>query len=270
MQKSVEGLLRSVLHSILIGLLGCERSKLDVIKYICGSRWRSTTTNCTWNRKDLKDMLTRVGSVSTMKNFILIDALDECEPQDRLSDLADEILWMSQLPNVKLCVSCRPWDVFARRFDAVMLLRLEELTYGDMENYIEARLTVVEEERDWNSDFRNRTRAARRLVRDVARSSEGVFLWTELVVTAMCCEMRKGSRVEQLSQMMSDFPADLDAYFHQLVFNRILKFSAECQGHCYCVETCFGHSRIKTDERYCFSSGTSVRGLLREFLASEQ
>lgn len=219
MQKSIEGLLRDILHSMLLGLSQCVDSEtISTIKHVCASRWQSTTATSVWSIRELKQMLTRLSSVPGVKSFILIDALDECEPQDRLNHLANEILWLSQLPNVKLCVSCRPWNVFTRKFEHNISLRLDQLTRRDMETYIGARL---KEERAWNTEFRDETRAAKQLIQNIARSAEGVFLWTELVVTAMCSEIRKGSNVKRLSQIISDFPSDLDEYFHRLIFDRI-------------------------------------------------
>jgi hypothetical protein len=48
-----------------------------------------------------------------------------------------------------------------------------------------------------------------------------VFLWTELVVKAICSEIRKGRKLDQLDLIISDFPTDLDGYFQNLIFNRI-------------------------------------------------
>lgn len=176
-----------------------------------------------WNREELKRMLTRLTSVPTMKSIFFIDALDECEPQDALSDLADEILWISRLPNVKLCVSCRPWNAFVRKFDASTTLRIDLLTYRDMEKYVEARLRSAEAECDFQDDFRAGTPLARQVIYDIAGAAEGVFLWVELVTKALCSELRKGSNIEQLRQVVSEFPADLDDYFHTLIFDRIGK-----------------------------------------------
>jgi hypothetical protein len=221
-QKSVEGLLRGILHSVLLSLSQCVISEnAGAIRLVCGPRWLSPSVNNAWSRKELKQMLSRLASLSNVKSFFLVDALDECEPQDRLDDLAKEILWMSQLPNVKLCMSFRPWEVFTRKFTSGIILRLDQLTRRDMEIYIEARLSTAEEEKGWECEFRDRTFTARQFIRSIARSAEGVFLWTELVVTAMCCEIRKGSTVERLSQIISDFPSDLDGYFHRLIFDRI-------------------------------------------------
>jgi hypothetical protein len=170
-------------------------------------------------------MLTRLTCVSGVKFFFLVDALDECEPQDNLGDLATEILWMSRLSNVKLCVSHRPWDVFLRKFEHASILYLDRLTLRDMEKYVRDRLTGVEADVGRHSNFQEQTQPAEKLIRDLANAADGVFLWTELITKAICSEMRKGKRVEQLAQVMADFPADLDKYFHELIFGRIEKFN---------------------------------------------
>ena len=121
-------------------------------------------------------MLSRLALTSNVKFFLIIDALDECDPQDRLGDLADVIVWLSRLPNVKLCVSCRPWAPFTTRFDKGTILHLDQLTYHDMEVYIEKRLLNAEAEADLCSDFHDGTLPARRLVCHLASAANGVFL----------------------------------------------------------------------------------------------
>jgi hypothetical protein len=166
-------------------------------------------------------MLSRLAQTSNAKVFLLIDALDECDPQDRLGDLADMILWLSRLSNVKLCVSCRPWAPFTRRFDKATVLHLDQLTYHDMEVYIETRLLCAENEADLCTDFHDGTLPAKRLINDVADAANGVFLWVELVVNALCSEIRTGCSVDQLHLAISEFPTDLDDYFQNLIFGRI-------------------------------------------------
>jgi hypothetical protein len=140
-QKSIEGLLRSLLYTALRTFSLTEYpDKIDAIRKICGTRWESADKQGTWTCKELKEMMSRLASVQGVKIFFFVDALDECEPQDRLGDLADVVLWLSQLRNVKLCVSCRAWDVFNQKFDKAPILHLDLLTYGDMATYIEARL----------------------------------------------------------------------------------------------------------------------------------
>lgn len=222
MQKSIEGMLRAVLHALLSGLSQSGVSEnLEVIQHVCESRWQSTDKGRAWSSKELKEMLSRLAQTSNAKVFLLIDALDECDPQDRLGDLADMILWLSRLPNVKLCVSCRPWAPFTRRFDKATVLHLDQLTYHDMEVYIEQRLLCAENEADLCTDFHDGTLPAKRLINDVADAANGVFLWVELVVNTLCSEIRTGSSIEQLCLSTSQFPTDLDDYFQKLIVGRI-------------------------------------------------
>jgi hypothetical protein len=221
-QKSIEGLLRAVLHALLSGLSQSGVSvNLETIKHVCESRWLSTDIGRAWNCRELKDMLSRLALTSNVRIFLLMDALDECDPQDRLGDLADVIVWLSRLPNVKLCVSCRPWTPFTRRFDKATMLHLDQLTYHDMVLYIEERLLCAENEADLCSDFRNGALPARNLICDVASAANSIFLWVELVVNELCSEIRTGCSIEQLRLATSQFPIDLDKYFQKLIFGRI-------------------------------------------------
>jgi hypothetical protein len=168
-------------------------------------------------------MISRLASVQGVKIFFLVDALDECEPQDCLGDLADVVLWLSQLRNVKLCVSCRAWAVSNDKFKEAPILPLDHLTYRDMVTYIKARLIITEAEVRLKSDFRKQTESALTLVHDTAYAAEGVFLWVELVTKAICSEIRKGRNMKQLRQIISQFPKDLDYYFNKLIWDRIGK-----------------------------------------------
>jgi hypothetical protein len=221
-QKSIEGSLRAVLHALLSGMSQSGVSEnLETIQHVCESRWQSTDKGRAWNCRELKDMLSRLALASNVKVFLIIDALDECDPQDRLGDLADVILWLSRLPNVKICASCRPWAPFTRRFDKAKLLHLDQLTYHDMEVYIEKRLLSAEAEAGLCSDFHDGTLPAKGLIYDVASAAKGVFLWVELVVNTLCSEIRAGCPIEQLRLSISHFPTDLDDYFQKLIFGRI-------------------------------------------------
>jgi hypothetical protein len=220
-QKSIEGLLRSLLFAVFRSLSLAEQpGSIEAIKQICSTRWNSSGIHGTWSCKELKDMVHRLTSAHDAKIFLVVDALDECEPQDRLGDLVDTISWLSRLRNMKLCVSYRPWTVFQKLEEAPML-HLDQLTYRDMATYIEARLTSTEAEVGWNFEFRDQTEPAKRLIFYTARAAGGVFLWTELVVKAICSEIRKGKSIDQIDQIIAGFPSDLDGYFQQLIFNRI-------------------------------------------------
>lgn len=168
-------------------------------------------------------MLVRLVSFTKAKFFFLVDALDECDPQDSHGQLADEMMKISQLPNVKLCVSCRPWNPFMSKFRHDRILYLDEMTYRDMRIYISNRLANADSEHELCSEFRltGRTARATKFVADLVHAAEGVFLWTELVIKALSSELRKGCGFEQLQKARSEFPIGLDDYFQKLVFDRI-------------------------------------------------
>jgi hypothetical protein len=170
-------------------------------------------------------MMLRLASSSKIKVFYLIDALDECEPQDRLWELAGELLKLSRLRNFKLCVSCRPWSPFVQTFQHTQTLHLDQLTYQDMELYIENRLADAGGDIDLCSEFRDpgRTARATKLASNVARLSEGVFLWTELVLKALISEVRKHGDFVHLEKTLLEFPVGLDEYFQKFILERITK-----------------------------------------------
>ena len=67
-QKSVEGLLRAVMHALLSGHSQssfCEN--FETIKHVCESRWQSTDKGRAENCRELKDMLSRLALTSNSK-----------------------------------------------------------------------------------------------------------------------------------------------------------------------------------------------------------
>lgn len=228
MQKCREGLLRHLLHSALLSLPPCaDGEDLELAKRICGTRRLLSNFQRAWTYDELFEMLSRLTALPDAKFFFLIDALDECEPQDRLGELADEVIRISQLPDVKLCVSCRPWSVFEQRFNEAQVLHLDRLTYTDMEIYIRGRLTSVGGDHELCSEIRifPMTERATEFVNSIARAAEGVFLWVELVVKALASELRKDTcdELKDLERVLDEFPVGLDEYFQNLIFDRITK-----------------------------------------------
>lgn len=171
-------------------------------------------------------MLARLVSRPGANFFFLVDALDECDPQDSHGQIADEILKISQLPNVKLCVSCRTWKPFTSNLGCHnRTLYLDRMTFQDMRSYIRNRLENADEESDLCLEFGfvGKTERASDFVNNLAIDAKGVFLWTELVVKALGSELRKGCDFQQLQKTRADFPIGLDDYFEKLILDRITR-----------------------------------------------
>ena len=222
-QKSCEGLLRHVLYSTLRSSL---TDNMDFAKFVCGSRRLSSHDQRPWYYEELYDMLARLVSRPGANFFFLVDALDECDPQDSHGQIADEILKISQLPNVKLCVSCRPWKPFTSKLGSHnRTLYLDRMTFQDMRSYIRNRLENADKESDLCLEFGfvGKTKRATDFVNNLAIDAKGVFLWTELVVKALGSELRKGCDFQQLQKTRADFPIGLDDYFEKLILDRITR-----------------------------------------------
>ena len=72
---------------------------------------------------------------------LFIDGLDEFEGDDgaRL-EIINLLKQVAESPNVKVCVSSRPWRIFGDAFDTHPSLKLEDLTSGDIRNYVQDML----------------------------------------------------------------------------------------------------------------------------------
>ncbi|KAK5663818.1 hypothetical protein OQA88_21 [Cercophora sp. LCS_1] len=131
LQKSQEGLLRSILFDILrrfpaliprvIAIRASNRDELD-------NDW-------SWSVDELVLICCAVlREESSAKFRIFLDGLDEYDEGSLApEDLVKGVQALACVPNVKLCVSSRPWSVFADAFGSTdRSLRLEDLTRRDI------------------------------------------------------------------------------------------------------------------------------------------
>lgn len=225
-QKTSEGLLRHLLFSALSSLyINPSVDRIELTKRVFGINRTLSNTQRVWAYDELYRTLIKLVACSDAKFFFLVDALDESEPQDCLGELAGEVLKISRLPNVKICVSCRSWTVFTSKFSLAQSLPLDKMTRCDMSLYVRNRLAYVGTQDCLSSERQADGRLLRTatIVKQIVYTAQGVFLWTELAVKALLSEMRKGCDREQLTKVLAEFPVSLDEYFHLLVFDRIPK-----------------------------------------------
>jgi hypothetical protein len=176
MQRSQEGLLQSLLYEIM-------RQAPDLIPLACPRRWRDTNAiGDKWTLEELVQTLdaavVEAGS-STMFCFF-VDGLDEFDGDHY--ELVKFFAGLTSLPNVKMCVSSRPWNVFTKAYGQSNLsLAVQDLTKIDMDRYITGML----EHDDRFVELAERDKRAWDLVRDIRDRADGVFLWVFLVVRSL-------------------------------------------------------------------------------------
>lgn len=219
LQSSWLGCLRVLLHALLSAT--STESNVGLLQTVFAERWGLESQHRPWTTRASEGVLKSFCGTAPFQLAIFIDGLDECTPQDQHYQLVQKAQDISQWPNVKLCISSRPQSVFSGQFNSLPCIRLEDVTAGDMAQYVEESLTSAERFQSSIRYFRDYTSDAQDLVRQIVVMAEGVFLWTDLVVKRLSSEIRKGRDLDALYRTLAEFPGDLEAYYHELVWKRI-------------------------------------------------
>ena len=210
LQKSQEGLLRSLLFEILracpelIDLVYSDRHECDGMDTVVGS-WTRQELMCTFEKLMSARLSTRF--------FFLIDGLDEYKG-DTL-ELVETIYKLSSLPDIKVCTSSRPWTQFVNAFgdNEKSIIKLEDLTKGDMRCYVFDRLQSNRYFQELTSDISAYTAIAN----EVVARAQGVFLWVVLVVRSLLEGATYADSFTDMYARLEAFPKDLDAYFRHII-----------------------------------------------------
>ena len=112
LQKSFRGLLQAVLHQLLSTFRWLTEIAIgDEKLYAAESADASLVWTVPELEKALVDCLSRVST--TTKILMLLDGLDELQGNDQdRQDMLEYLRSLSQLGDVKLCVSSRSWNIF--------------------------------------------------------------------------------------------------------------------------------------------------------------
>lgn len=212
-QMSQEGLIRTFLYQIthdmpdLAPLLFPRRFEL----YAYLGRLVAWREPLDWNEL-ASAFQTFVKEVTTKQKLaIFIDGLDEYDGQHTgLLDLVQSFLG----PNIKMCVSSRPWVIFEDVFKARPSLRVEDLSQSDMQYFVDSKLSA-------NPGFAvlknlNPSSAAD-LIDKVPKKSSGVFLWTFLVTQSLLEGLSNGERLTDLQRRLESLPTDLEELFWKML-----------------------------------------------------
>ncbi|KAF4909270.1 hypothetical protein CGCF415_v006132 [Colletotrichum fructicola] len=217
-QRSLNGLLRSLLFSILI------QKPLLIPKFMPNrceqlSVEHPSTQLGPWTQAELQAILKRIGADQDelpARICFFIDGLDEYDG-DHI-DICHTLKELSQNPFVKVCVSSRPWNVFedALGGDKTSKLYMQELSRRDIWRYTSS---CLKSHARWNMLLRdNGSEAVTLLVEDVVNRSNGVWLWVVLVVRLLQEGLTNDDSMYDLERRLHSFPSDLyDFFWHVLV-----------------------------------------------------
>ncbi|KAI1126986.1 hypothetical protein F5Y10DRAFT_201880 [Nemania abortiva] len=214
-QKSREGLFRTFLFQIL-------REIPDLIKSLFPSRWNGVTGYLEpWSEKELLQALKRLPLESSLplRCCFFVDGLDEYTAGAKqyhgdFQELIEFLEALSASSVVKICASSRPWAAFGRAFnDSPNQLRLEDLTKGDIENYVASKFRT-------NQHFQALARddyRCRKLSDSIVQKAQGVFLWVYLVVDSLLRGASAEDNFYDLQMRLNEIPAGLEDYFKYII-----------------------------------------------------
>ena len=230
LEKSEEGLLRSLLYSIL-------SQKPHIMSSVFPKEWATLYSSISgeqelrdgplrlgiWKVGDLRKAFRRLihQEQSPLKLFLLIDGMDEY--QDTQGNLAGLIELFAKdvagSPNAKVLISSRPleeWDALDIKPSVV----LHEANGDDISTYVHEILETNEAfqaARDLDQE------SAGAIISYVTRTAKGVFLWAVLAVKAVEKNLSDGMA---LSDIQNELERRLPSELHGL-YERILSIITE-------------------------------------------
>jgi hypothetical protein len=207
-QRSILGLLRSLLHQIF---LANDLILDDVIREF--PKLLSFRSYEDWSRDDLEEILFRALVLHKKGACIFVDGMDEIDPADGPFDLLELVKRISALPDtkgLKVCVSSRPESSFKLGLDPYPKLRLQDLTKQDVEifakdftrNKCSFGLSGIDE-----TEF----------VQEIVSKANGVFLWVSLALKSLQRGLTNGDDPTKLMERLRALPSDLAKLYDEML-----------------------------------------------------
>jgi len=214
LQKSLDGLFRSLLHDILVS---CP----ELISEALPNHWneaklmpRQAQSEINFRNDEIRAAFSRI--IEQQKLYekrcfcFFIDGLDEYK-ETRQEDYKVMVKllhnWTTVAPdNVKICVSSREYNVFMSGLSDEKRLCLQDLTREDMKKYTRDKLEDIEESKGKDD-----------LVNAITTKADGIFLWVSLVVKSFRRRLEDGCVLAELEQELDSFPDELDNLFRHLL-----------------------------------------------------
>ncbi len=211
-QMTHNGLLRSLLFQLV------EQCP-DIIPMVALKHWEPI---CLfghrierWSTHELFISLNRAIKIlgRDSKICLFIDGLDEsADGHERLISIFKDLI--SDNGHVKICVASRPWNIFQAALGERPSLRLEDLTFSDIKDFVESKFHA-------DTEFENLRRRypsfADQLMENIVTKASGVFLWVNLVVASLLAGMRLGDRIQDFQRRLDELPPYLEKLFEKIL-----------------------------------------------------
>ena len=212
LEKSSEGLLRSLLYQILQkfpNLIPRPYNHHSNMDESADCQYKSQSI-AAWTERRLHMTIQKVMQLvqEECHTCIFIDGLDEVSGDpDTLIAMIDNL----QSAKVKLCLTSRPDRSYTDAFSSYAMLRLQDLTEPDIRTYVWDELQPL-----LPADSSG---TVSKICDNVVTKAQGVFLWVRLVVKGLIRGLKNDDNLDQLRIRVASLPSDIEALYIQMLDN---------------------------------------------------
>ncbi|OTA67826.1 hypothetical protein K449DRAFT_364282, partial [Hypoxylon sp. EC38] len=219
LQKSLEGLIRSIVAQILRQRPALANLLTPLIEASLGKKFplekeefEEIFKKLVWTQQSLSNALRLIlrQKLVNLDMCFFFDALDEYDGspeiiRDFLTELLDES--KAGETTVKICFSSRPWEAFTQRFHGGLGFPIHEYTTTDIKEYCYQTISQ-------DSTVAN---VLKDMVPDIIETAQGVFLWARLALSDLFDAAVSGKDMFELKRRLRELPPDLHKYYEDIL-----------------------------------------------------
>ncbi|KAJ2988927.1 hypothetical protein NUW58_g3726 [Xylaria curta] len=206
LQTQLAGCLRTLLHQLLTARPDAFKGLLDKYPALINK-----ASEHDWALRELTEVLLESLQSETLGICIFLDGLDEQHFDESNSILLELIQPLNNLPNVKICALSRAENTFRQYFEPYPKIRMQQLTLVAMQAYVRGcldchrgRLKIPPEQYE-------------EFVERISEKSDGVYLWTALVLKSLVRGIRNGDTWTIIQSRIEEYAPGLNELYNGML-----------------------------------------------------
>ena len=219
-EKAFVSLLHALVYRLLEEIHGISKRASSMLIRVL-EPYMEKTIERPWTQKGLQEALRSIVATfpTNFKLVLFIDGFDECE-----GNHADQLDFLKGLVesskgsklSIKICIASRADVDIQLRLSIYPSLAIHRLTNPDISSFVTRRLKAAWELMASQPDGTTAT-FDQKLIDNVVRKAEGVFLWVNLVVTQLVMAIEAEADGSDLHRLVASLPEGLEQLYQSIV-----------------------------------------------------